>query len=403
MTTIRRFFDIAPTEPAGAVNIAEAMAKYGVKNDSTEPVATPIPIEAKTEPVPEEKVVTPAETATELQTTETVKEEPQQVQKEVVVTPAPAIPESQPKPPTLQEVLKIHQPQSVLNELGYDDKTVQLLNKVKGFDPKVLGLIEAYENGTHIDYLRELTTDYSKMSAEDVMRHQLKQDYPKASDAQLQILYEDEVLDKYKIDPDKYSEAEVERGKMLLEAKAGKYRDDFATRQQQYLVPKAPEPKAEEPNNMEAEANQKFVEYKNKFTEDQYTRSVFSNKKISIGEGADQFNYPVEPDDLIKVLYSSDGWMDATSKKVENGDGTTSFVPNVEHQILIGAVAKYGKVFLDEYAKHYKSIGGKSVVADIENAKEVDTTKTSTPDAAPKSAAEAMARGGVYNSGGYNR
>ena len=51
-----------------------------------------------------------------------------------------------------------------------------------------------------------------------------------------------EIADKkdfiFVIDPEKYSEAEVERGKMLLEAKADRYRDEFKANQDKYLLPK---------------------------------------------------------------------------------------------------------------------------------------------------------------------
>ena len=95
--------------------------------------------------------------------------------------------------------------------------------------------------------------------------------------------------------------------------------------------------------------------------------------------------------------------METMSDVTINTDGSKTFNPKAEHQMLVAAVAKYGKQFLNEYAKHYKSLGGKSAIAPIDNAKEVDTTVTSTPEAAPKNAAEAMARGGQYNAGGYNR
>jgi len=89
MSIIKRFFDSGIAETGGAPNIAALMAQHGVKNDTDSPVATPIEIEAKTEPKPEEKVVTPAETATELQTPETAKVEPQTSQQEATPVQEP--------------------------------------------------------------------------------------------------------------------------------------------------------------------------------------------------------------------------------------------------------------------------------------------------------------------------
>ena len=68
--------------------------------------------------------------------------------------------------------------------------------------------------------------------------------------------------------------------------------------------------------------------------------------------------------------------------------------PKVEHQLLTAVVAKYGMKFLNEYAKHFKTIGGKSVIDPLENAKPGDNAKSSSSPLPPATAAEAMARFG---------
>lgn len=402
MSIIKRFFDSGIAETGGTPNIAALMAQHGVKNDTDSPVATPIEIEVKEQPKQEE-VVTPAATATEPQTPEAANPEPQQQQQEPIATPEPQKAEEPVKVQTLQEVLKNHQPDIVLKELGLDDKVVSL-SKTLAANPKMVAFFNTWEqNGDVEGYLRELTTDYGKMSAEDVMRHQLRDEYPKASEAALSAIYEDEIVERYKLDPERYSEAEVERGRLLLEAKADNYRDKFISRQEEKLLPKAPQPEVAKPDLQAEQQKQEFERYRSALTDNTYTKSLFTDKKIYVGEGDEKFGFPVEPAELIDVLFSGGKWMETMSDVTTNTDGSKTFNPKAEHQMLVAAVAKYGKQFLNEYAKHYKSLGGKSAIAPIDNAKEVDTTTTSTPEAAPKNAAEAMARGGQYNSGGYNR
>ena len=78
MQYIKRYFDAGAAEPAAPMSIAEAMAKFGVQNNTDSPVATPIEIkEEKKEETVTEPVVTPAATATEPQASDKANSEPQ--------------------------------------------------------------------------------------------------------------------------------------------------------------------------------------------------------------------------------------------------------------------------------------------------------------------------------------
>jgi hypothetical protein len=244
-------------------------------------------------------------------------------------------------------------------------------------------------------YLKELSTDYTKMPAEEVMRHQLRQEYPTLSEKHLQVLFEDEVAEKFKLDPEKYSEEEVERGKLLLEAKAERYRTQLIQNQQNFLLPKPPEPKQAEPDPQEAAAKQAFESYKQTVTENPVTKNIVAQKSISIGEGDDKFNFPVDPDGLTKVLFDESKWQETQFDIVRNPDGSVkSYTPKTEHQLLVAAVAVHGKKIFDDYAKHLKALGSKAVIDPIENAKPPEQNNATPAQVAPQSAAEAMARQG---------
>jgi hypothetical protein len=139
-----------------------------------------------------------------------------------------------------QDAVKTQTPDEVLKALGYDDNLVSFINGLKDVDPKMVGFLNTWkENGNVSGYLKELNTDYAEMPAEDVMRHQLRAEYPKASEAQLDVLYKKEIVEKYGLNS--YDEDEVNEGKLLLEAKAEKYRDDLVRQQQDRLLPQAPD------------------------------------------------------------------------------------------------------------------------------------------------------------------
>lgn len=407
MINLRKFYDPAVAEapaamPAERPSIASLMATKGVMNSSDTPVATPIEI---TEPVKEAEPAATATPVSNAESTPTTKETPLPTEE-----PKPAEVQREPeqvKVPTWQEVLKSQQPDTILKEMGFDEKAIRLANKLKGFEKIDFfnNLINTWEtNGNVNGYLQQLSTDYTKMSAEDVMRHQLRQEYPKASDKALEAIYEDEIVEKYKLDSERFTEAEVERGRLLLEAKADKYRDTLIENQQQYLFPKPPEAKPQEPDNSAEEAKQAFEAYRSQVIDSSFTKDIKASGKLSIGDGEDRFSYPVQVEELIDTLLDSEKWQETQFDIVRNPDGSIkSYTPKVEHQLLTAAVAKYGKAFLNEYAKHFKALGGKAAIDPIDNAKPPENGVPAAAEVAPKTAAEAMAKQGTLNSGGYNR
>jgi hypothetical protein len=96
-----------------------------------------------------------------------------------------------------QDAVKSQQPDDVLKALGFDEKAISFIKELKDVDPKMVGFLNTWkEKGNVTEYLSELSKDYTQMPAEEVMRHQLRVDYPKASEAQLDVLYKKEIVEK---------------------------------------------------------------------------------------------------------------------------------------------------------------------------------------------------------------
>lgn len=396
---IRKFYEADVADASGGetavaepvqISAAEAMAKFGSKS-SEDSVAEPIDINEKKEvekPKDEETATAKVEeTKTDekpASETSQEKQTPIEETKKEETTPIAQAPE---KVLTLEEVLKTNQPDTVLKALGFDDEKVALVQELKDIDPKLVGIIQAWKSGQLGDYVKELATDYSKMESEDVMRHQLRVDYPKATERQLEILYKKEIVEKYNLDS--VDEDEVAEGKELLAAKADKYRDSFIANQDKYLMPNPPEKKAEvvPDNTAEQKAKENIEAYVKNLTEDSYTKNIIADKKLTLGEGEEKFSFPVEPQELIDVLSNGEKW--AETMFDDKGSIKT------EHQLLIATVAKYGKSFLDAYALHFKGLGGKVVTDKIDNAKPPENNTSSKADPLPTSAAAAMAKSGV--------
>jgi len=267
----------------------------------------------------------------------------------------------------------------------------------KTVDPKMVAFLNHWQNKGNInEYFEALSTDYQALSPEQVMRHQLRREYPELSADDFEILFDDRVKDRYKIDPSLYSEEEVKRGRVLLAADAKKVRDQLVQSQQNYLLPKPPEVAAPAPEIAQQLAEyqalrqngQAQVEaYRTQLQADNFSKEILTNKRLVVGEGDTAFNFAVaDPQKLQNILTDQDAW----AKAMFNPDGT----PNFKKQWLLAAIAADDGVFFTEFAKHLISVGKNSLTSKIENPSPPPGAAPSAPDPTPSSPAAAMAKSG---------
>jgi len=390
MNLVRKFYDTEVAEAgSGVVDIAAAMAKSGYNSDNRPEQQVEDKGNNEQEVETKEEVQTATVgTETEVETVVQEAETPREVE---TVTG-----QAQTQQQSWQEVLKQQQPETVLKELlGVDDSKIGFINRIKDLDPKMVAFLDTWESkGDVVAYLREMTTDYSKMSSEEVMRSQLRVEYPEASEKAIEALFKRKVVESYNLDADKYSDEEVEEGRLLLDAEADKYRKVLIAKQKDYVLPSPPEKQTAVPDNTENETLAKYEEYKAEVSSNPYIKDIFTNKQLSIGQGEERFNFSVEPSKITDVLFDNEKWLATMFDNGLDAKGNKTLVPKTQHQALVAAVAVYGMDFMNEYAKHFKTIGGKSVIDPIENAKPIGQTVPTSPATKPATAAEAMAKFG---------
>lgn len=375
--------------------LAEAMAKSGTKVEGLSKVDNPLvnKEEAKEETKATETEA-PAATAKEEEKVVKVETEAPKPEELSKVEEKPTTEASAKSEISWQKVLEQQQPKAVLKALGFNDELTDLVSEMKELDPKVLGLFQSYKDGTITEYLRELTTDYSKMSDEDVMRYQLQKEYPKATQKQLETLFKKEVVERYNLDSD--DEEELEEGQNLLAVKADRHRDEFIENQEKYLLPKYVE-RTQNENQVDPQiqAQQQEIERVTKIIEeDSYIRNLVDKNVYSFGEGEDVFNFPIEGLSIKNLVINGDETGELMFDKVIGENGNESYIPKSKHQALVAIVNKYGESFLNELVKHGKSLGAKKVIEQIENAKPIESVNTSQSQSKPQTMAEAMAKGG---------
>ncbi len=350
------------------IDIAAAMAKSGSQvsgenfYEQKAPTERPAPVKQV------ETTATPVSNATE-----TANVQDQTPSPAATVTPKQETPAPQ---PDWTEVLKQKPDTEVLKALGFDDKWIGFLETAKA-------------GGDLKKYIDNITLDVSKLSAEEVMRRHLRNEYPEVSDEIFEDLYRSEIVDAYKLDPEMYQESDVKRGKNLLEAKATKYRKDLLADQQKYILSK-PEskipPEVEQYQTAQEDARKNIESYKNTLNEAPIVKQLLQTKKLTIGEGPEAFNYESKnPQGIIDVLVDGS----KAAAKLKNEDGT----PNFRKHALIGAILDDDEVFLSSYADHYKSLGRKEAIMPLENPSNAQPV-VSKGETSFTNPAEAMAKTG---------
>lgn len=359
-------------------NIAELMAKQGVKTESDSDIVPDVKIEevkpiapAEAKPVaaePVKPVETPGAAAPPI-----AKAEPAQ-------TPVQPIEASLPQSVDWKTELKKADQAEILKELGFDDKMVGFFNKWR-------------TDGNIAEYIKAVTVDYSKMTPEQLMKYQLEQDFPEFSPEDLEELYQAKIIDAYKLNPETFSETEVKRGRLMLAADAKKVRADLVQKQQDYILSAKPPASVVDTQGQqrEAEIRELTDKYMSSLNGSPVTKELLSNKRLVLGDGENAFNYEIgDPQSVVQILQNPEMYVQHVFKE----DGT----PMVEKQLFIAAAAIDHKGLQNELIKYGISLGHKRAIEQIENAKKPEGDLSKAGDAA-LTPAQALARAGVINFG----
>lgn len=368
---IRKFYDVQATEsPAAAaepINLAAILAKQGVLSTPERPAEMRRinTSEKKEEPTPASQA-TPATVNEPTPAAKADQSSPSPSKEPTTAVPQTATPATA---QTWQEVLRSQQPDTIFKELGFDEKVVNLSKKIKD-NPKMAAFFDHWEtsNGDYKPYLEALNTDYAKMPPEEVMKRQLQKEYPELDQKQLDTLYKIKVTSRYKLDEVLYSEEEVADGRIELMADVKPIRAALAKEQENYLLPKPPEPQAAGPDLKAQQDAKDYEAYKSSILDSPYMKNVFATKQMTFGEGDEAFKYSVNPDALSRVILDPDAWTEGYFNTEKKPDGTVVQTPDVETQSLIGAILT-DKGLIKKLITHFKGIGAKAAIDPIENAK----------------------------------
>lgn len=213
---------------------------------------------------------------------------------ERVVEPEPA-----PQPEAQQE------PEAPKPESSGDEKAPEPAKidpvEYKFKDDFIKGVVEFYEKtGDLTAYLQAKTVDFNKMPDEEILRRELREQYSELSDSAFERLYKQQVVDKYKLDPDEWSEEDAQLERELMKVEASKLRSKYIEWQNGF---KAPEP---EPTDADKQMAEQMARFEQEVKTNPFTKGLVENKRISLKTQDGEFNYEVDPSALLDMTLDND-------------------------------------------------------------------------------------------------
>ena len=311
--------------------------------------------------------VGPSEPITQVQEPQSAQETQEPVTQTTETTQEPVVQTTQePVAQTIQETTPVQEaPKSwdaVLKESGFDEYDINLLKYKK-------------ETGSLKGYLEAYSVDYNKMTPEQVFRKKIQDDFPGISETALEYKLKLRLKD-YPLDPDSYSEDEIKAGRELLELDANSVRQEYINKQQSFLEPVLA--KAQEAQMAQLQEQQQLAQqveaFKQSVLQNDFTRNLFSSKRLALEGTKDKFNYEMpNAAQAVDMVLDSSKWQQAVS----NPDGS------LKVDVLVEAAnwVLNKKDIVQRLIDFGKTLGEKKVIEqDLTNAQIELVSQTATPD-----------------------
>lgn len=219
-------------------------------------------------------------------------------------------------------------------------------------DDFIKGVVDYYEKtGDLTPYIQAKTTDFTTMSDEEIMRRNLREQYSELSDKAFDKLYKQEVIDKFKLDSDEWSEDDSELGKELLKVEANKLRNSYIDWQKNF---RAPEPE------ISKDAIDQLQKFEQEVKTDAFTQSLLDGKRISIKTAEGEFNYEVpQAETLVEMTLDNQKFF----SQFANQEGKLDYAKWYK----TAAYSQNPELFEKSLINYGKTLGRSEVTKEIKN------------------------------------
>jgi hypothetical protein len=242
----------------------------------------------------------------------------------------------------------------------------ETVSEYKFKDDFIKKAVEYYEKyGTLMPYLEETNIDYDSVSDLEILRKQFDKDNADLSEKVRTKLFERQ-LEKYNLDS--YDEDDLEVGQSLLKRDASKVRAELKEKREQFLSSIKPE-ESKESQISQAELEAQRAEAR-KVIEGGIS-NVIKDNFIKIDANGEGINYQIaSKDNVVDYALDSTKFLSTFTK-----DGNVDW----DKWTKVVAFAENPTLFVSELIKHGKSLGRKSMEAELKNVAPMAKSKEAAP------------------------
>lgn len=213
-------------------------------------------------------------------------------------------------PADWKELIKGIPSEEVMSVLGLDETDMEFINHRKnGGDPYV--------------FLEAKNRDWGKMSDIDVLRHDLKMQYPdlaKSDPDSFEIFVEKRLNKMFQVGEQFADERDKKASELEIKLEADKLRKKYADEDQRLILREKAKPTAEQDDAVAREKAQ--AEEWAAFVDDEdATKKLLTDKKMQFGSGDDSFTMEVDPESILKYIRTPGQFFKAFEVDINDSTG----------------------------------------------------------------------------------
>ena len=229
--------------------------------------------------------------------------------------------------------------------------------------------VEYYnKTGDLTPYLEAKTVNYDEMSDEDIIKRDMRKEYPNLDDKTFDRLFNKQLQKKYSLNEDEFDEEDVQLGKALLKNDAQKLREKYKEEQAKFAAP------TNDTTQQEQELAQQWEKMVN---ENDYVKTLQKEGKFEIQYGDEKFTYELDnPQEIVGGMIDE---QKIFQNFIDQKDGKAT--PNFERYAKTLAFSKDPSAYEKRLIEYGKSLGKGDVLDELENPTEVQTPNRKQPGA----------------------
>lgn len=238
-----------------------------------------------------------------------------------------------------QQQVQTQAPETLTQQPSESDERAAYADKIRQY---------YLQTGNLEPFLKAGSTDYTKLTPEEVLRTDLQNRYPTLSSERLDRLYRKEVLEKFSQIEGIFDDEDRELGADLMKIEAEKVRARLIDEQKEFLLPVS---QSVDESKKQQEIREQWSNY---VSQSDFIKSLSESKRVAIDVGGEKVNIEVDPQSVVEQTIDDQKFF----KQFFDESGTL----NWDKWSKVLAYASNMEAFESALVNHGKTLGSSSIL-----------------------------------------